>query len=320
MSKTESAVSEQARDEQRSDSVYDFIYHDVRRVGSFLSQFDDAGILQQVTQSEGATRGSKRGWKATAGGNVSLVGSANIGLERSPEKGGYEASDRVYDPLWANALTLLDFLTERDLLVHGVGSARIGQFVLATGSLTILDLKILKEFLESPAIRDAIFRDSQITDLPPNREFRSGRKAANASRPIPEKSDGLKQMEGGLSLIGRLPHVVQARITSIAGEIAWASLSEDGLVISAADILLKHGTVVAGEWNVLGVLDALPDIDHEGNETGAARDSAKASLATDDNPFGSMLRAIVPIIRPILGRPFGAHGITPLLIFRKISG
>jgi hypothetical protein len=138
MSQTESGASEAEQGEPGSDSVYDFLYHDVRRIGSFLAQFDDAGHLQQITQSEGATRGSKRGWKAAAGGSLPGVGSANLSVERGPEKGGFEASERVYDPLWTNARTLLDYLSERDMLRQELARARIGQFVVVSGTLSIL--------------------------------------------------------------------------------------------------------------------------------------------------------------------------------------
>lgn len=131
MSQTESGASDTEQGGPESDSVYDFLYHDAQRVGSFLAQFDDAGLLQQVTQSEGAYRGSKRGWKAAAGGSIPTVGSVNISAERGPEKGGFETSERVYDPLWTNARTLLDFLDERGMLRRELGDARIRWKVLS---------------------------------------------------------------------------------------------------------------------------------------------------------------------------------------------
>lgn len=323
MSKTENTASAAEQGEPENDSVFDFLYHDVRRVGSFLSQFDDAGLLQQVTQSEGAHRGSKRGWKASAGGSLPGIGSANVAVERGPEKGGFEASDRVYDPLWTNALTFLDFLTERDMLVRDISSARIGQFVLATGSLSILDLKLLHGLWELPAVRNAILRGmGENAPIQPNMESRAGRKQANVTRatggPI-VKSEAEESLEIGLSIIGKLPHVIQARITCLSGEVAWASLVDSGLVVSAADVVLKHGTFVAGEWAALGVLDAMPDTDASGNLTTAGTESFLQSIKLNDGPFGAIMTHLLPTMRPLLGRPFGAFGITPLLIFREIA-
>ena len=322
MSQNGNEVSVPEQDGQESDSVYDFLYHDVRRVGSFLSQFNDAGLLQQITQTEGAHKSTRRSWKTSAGGNLFGFGGANIGLERGPGQGGYEASDRVYDPLWTNALALLDFLETRELIVRDIGAARIGQFVLVTGRLAILDLKLFRGLWDMPAVRDAIKRGLPENQPPSNLQNRADRRRANSARPHApeEKSQAEKAMDAGLSIVGMLPHVVQARMMPREGGAVWASLTEDGLVVSAADIVLKHGTAVAGEWSALGVLDAMPDADADGNMTDAGRDSTLAMLATADNPFSQLMFNAMPHLRPLLGRPFDAYGMTPLLIFREISG
>ena len=108
-------ISEEAQDEPESDSVYDFLYHDIRRVGSYLAQFDDAGHLQSVIESRTARQGVRRGWKATLGiGDLvpGLPGGPEASLERGPLEAGSETSERVYEPLWTNARTLLDYLDE----------------------------------------------------------------------------------------------------------------------------------------------------------------------------------------------------------------
>jgi hypothetical protein len=300
-----------AQDAQENDSVYDFLYHDVRRIGAFLAQFDDAGLLQQVTQSEGAYRGVRRGWKASAGGSLPGLGSANLSLERGPEKGAFEASDRVYDPSWANALTLLDFLEERNFFTRSLDQARIGQFVLITGRLSIVDFKLLRSIWRFLTVRQTLlqaFNDSE--------RFNQATCASTKAIDSETKSN----VDSILSFIGILPHFVQARISLSDGGTVWASLVEGGLVLSAADIVLKHGTVVAGEWTTLGVLDALPDIDDTGTLTDSGKQSALLSLAEDRSGFGCLMSQMMPYIRPLWGRPFGAHGITPLLIFRIIAG
>ncbi len=205
MSKTESAVSAQEQGEPGSDSVFDFLYHDVRRVGSFLAQFDDAGHLQQVTQSDGATRSSKRGWKAAAGGSLPGVGSANISAERGPEKGGFQASERVYDPLWTNARTLLDFLNEREMLKRTLIGAGIGQFVLVSGTLLILDLPMLKSAWGSPAIQKLMKDGARAqTVATGNRHERRGQAAAPVSK-SPE-------IELIVAVLSMMPHVLQCRL------------------------------------------------------------------------------------------------------------
>jgi hypothetical protein len=83
-------------------------------------------------------------------------------------------------------------------------------------------------------------------------------------------------------------------------------------------MFLKHGTTIAGEWAVMGVLDALPDLDSSGDVTESGIAGAIGTGALE-GPFGQMMRTLIPIMRPMLGRPFKAYGITPLLIFRKVT-
>ena len=43
--------SGEASDLPESRSVYDFLYHDARRVGSYLAQFEASGLLQSLKQT-----------------------------------------------------------------------------------------------------------------------------------------------------------------------------------------------------------------------------------------------------------------------------
>ena len=81
------------------------------------------------------------------------------------------------------------------------------------------------------------------------------------------------------------------------------------MTTAADDLLLKHGVAVRGEWSLLGILDATPDseVTAEGQSLGS-----ESNVAT-------LLRALAPIARQMLGRPPGHYGVTPLLIFREIG-
>jgi hypothetical protein len=309
MSKTESAASEQEQEGLESDSVFDFLYHDVRRVGSFLAQFDDAGHLQQVTQSDGATRGSKRGWKAAAGGSLPGVGSANVSVERAPEKGGFEASERVYDPLWTNARTLLDFLSERDMLKRTLVNASIGQFVLVSGSLLILDLPMLKNAWASPVIQK-LMRDGVAEQSAPAGN-RQQRRAQGATASITTKTS---QIELVVAILSMMPHVLQCRLLSQDVNV-WCTLNEEFIVGKASDLTLKHGTLLQGEWQMLGILDAYPD---DASRTNADLQAVISAIAA--TPVGQLSTQFAPVAQTMLGRPGEAHGVTPLLIFRDVTG
>jgi hypothetical protein len=159
MSKKEEKALGGEPDDQGTDSVYDFLYHDARRVGSFLAQFDYFGHLQQVTSSETASKGTKRGYSLKVAGSALVPGvpegaEGSVTFGRDPSQIGSEAQERVYDPLWTNARALLDYLDERHLIQRDLTTARLGQFVIASGELSILNMEMLPKIWEIAGIRD----------------------------------------------------------------------------------------------------------------------------------------------------------------------
>lgn len=181
MSKSGKRASGAEPDEHQSGFVLDILYQDARRVGSFLSQFDDAGLLQKVIERESSTKGKKRGFKFNVGGGASILGtggSGTFGIERGPGEQGAEASERVYDPFWTNTLTLLDFLTAADLIQPDLRSAQIGQFVKVSGTLRIHDLMTVKRLWDLPSVQ----RQSGLAPAPSgNRKERKRREATGHS-------------------------------------------------------------------------------------------------------------------------------------------
>jgi hypothetical protein len=318
-----STASEPEREGQENDSVFDFLYHDARRVGSFLAQFDKSGHLQQVKQTESVGRTSSNKAGMSGSGGVPLVAQGAGSAEHSWARDGREGAERVYDPLWANALALLDFLTEADMIKRDIGRARIGGFVLFSGVLTIVDLSMMKGVWEIPVLKKsftdgvALSINKQENDLSGNRHERR----LNQLKQNTEKKNSAKELEmqvdGILQLLKLLPHAVQARVTNENGTTVWSNLREDCLVISTADLALKHGPTISGEWNVLGILDAEPDVNIDGPES-PSRSQVLALAALADSPFAQSMAHLSPFIRQ-LGRPATAHGITPILIFRKVS-
>jgi hypothetical protein len=76
MSKSDVEASAKEQDaDPKSDSVYDFLYNDRQRVGSFLAQFDNYGHLQQIIQRETAQKATKRGFKFNLGGGATVLGT-----------------------------------------------------------------------------------------------------------------------------------------------------------------------------------------------------------------------------------------------------
>jgi hypothetical protein len=93
------------------------------------------------------------------------------------------------------------------------------------------------------------------------------------------------------------------------GKSLWSSLEEEHLKINSDDITLKHGATFAGQWHVLGILDAKPDDEME----------QSAIPPTAGNGLFEGMVGMLSAIRIFLGRPTNAYGITPVAIFRTVS-
>lgn len=269
---------------RESASVLDFLYYDARRVGVFLSQFNNYGHLTQLTKGREATERAKT--SDVVDGSVSVPGFAKARGSYGSEN---ESLDRLgnqetYDPTWVNLLTFLDIVSERDMLKRDVNEAGIGQFVLASGDLQIFDLQIVEKTWKLKSVEKAM---------------RGGNKNKATNDEFTMFFD----------LLSILPHSVQVKITGDYD--IWSTVDHRWLSVATSDLLLSHGTSVPGRWSVVGVLDARPD------------PLAVVSGAPDfDDPteMGSKILDILsPICRTLLGRPVMSFGVTPLAIFREVA-
>ncbi|MGP0092677.1 MAG: hypothetical protein ACLPKB_22475 [Xanthobacteraceae bacterium] len=224
MSKNGEKASIKAPEEHQKDSVFDFLYCDTRRIGSFLAQFDDAGHLEKVIQRESLTKGVKRGVELSLGGGASLAGtggSGNVAFKRGPSDEGAEASERIYDPLWTNARTFLDYLHGADLLHRNVSKTRIGQFTLLSGSLAIFDLSTLRSAWEQPYIRNLLKIGMEGGTALPQPLSRQQRRASGKH---PTSSDQASPADAVLGMLQFLPHGIVASIRFDAGNV-WCNLN-----------------------------------------------------------------------------------------------
>lgn len=284
-------------------SVYDFLYNDARRVASFLAQFHDHGLLQGVKATETAARTSSERFDVSGGANM-LVGKAGIAAQTTESSEEREAAENSYDPFWRNALRFLDALEASNMIQRDLAAAQMGQIVLVRGALAAFDFGILKEAWKLSAVRNAAKKSVQPAPAGTREERRRMKVAA---------ADGQSSIEAGLELIGIIPHVIQATIASDAGTV-WCTLKDDALTGTSADLLTKHGARISGEWHMLAILDALPE--PESGDYALVLDQLIAASSLN-LMGGEIVAAMLPFIRPMLGRPTTAFGATPLLIFRE---
>ena len=273
-------------------SVYDFLYYDERRIGSFLGQFDPDGTLQSRKRIAAVDKSSQsKASYGTKGGVPTLLQGTTSYEDGDTERYG-KSAEHVYDPLWANALKFLEYLEDKRLLNRDPRQAKLGQFVLLTGSLTIQDTQLFKAMVENATLKKWLLALMGENSAP------SGPRQAKARDQTPSNADL------AMALIPLLPHLVQASVR--AGDLSfWCALDPERLSLSPGGLQLKHGSQIAGKWSMLGVLDAMPV------NPSTANPSAEDGLLSAISIFSDMLR-------PLLGRPSDAFGITPLIVFREV--
>jgi hypothetical protein len=235
-------------------------------------------------------------------------GNGGIGIERGPSEEGSEALERQYDPLWANALTLLDYLTARDM-IHDT-TAGIGQFVNVSGDLRVHDMGTLQRFWDIPAVRKTM--EPSPSGPVGNRSERRKHAAQ------PQAASAPSAIELGIELLKTLPHGVTARMKLPSGGEVWSSLHAASMTGSTSDLFLKHGANIAGTWNMIGVLDAEPDPDIVDDASPISPELQNA-MGFLEKGFSHILDTLAPIARSFLGRPSNAYGMTPLVIYREVA-
>lgn len=313
LSKNEVTASQEEQGEAEADSVFDFLYHDSRRIGSFLSQFDNNGLLTGLTQADVAMRRSRRGFKVGLGGEIPLLAGAKVDFERQPSEEGSETLERSYDPFWTNAVTFLDFLAEKRLIQPSIENAALGQFVLARGRLGILDLSMFKDAWALGTVQRAVRASDQPSQPEGNRQQRRGQGKIQPRSAMPSDADI------ALELMTILPHTVQTTIVNDAGDTTWAVLRNEFMVTSPSDLVLTHGSGLPGEWAMLGILNGKPEIGETALQQHIAEIHQTVPPGLINSGVGIMMQILSPLIRQILGRPENSYAVTPLLIFREVS-
>lgn len=161
----------------------------------------------------------------------------------------------------------------------------MGQLLLCSGTITFQDLRMMRN-LWDPVMKFTIHSET-------NRSVSKNK---------------TKEAEMIKSIISALPHALLITLIS-EDKSLWSSLEEEHLKINSDDITLKHGANFAGQWHVLGILDAKPDDEIA---------QAITPPATGNGLFDGMVE-MLSVIRSFLGRPAHAYGITPVAIFRTVS-
>ncbi|MFN3818538.1 hypothetical protein [Blastomonas sp.] len=272
-----------------------------------MAQFEGDGHLQEFTRTKDGTKGKRDSSSHEAQGTVGIAGGkVQGGTETAVEM--QEGYARVFDPLWSNARAFLDYLSENQLMQQDLSQASIGQFVIASGFLSIQDLAMFKEAWKAPSIQRQVKAGAGL-----------GQKRANmtaAQKAMAQQQQNNTDMF--LDMIQIMPHSVHARLLTQSNDstkLVWSTLNPESLVAPASDLTLTYGDTMAGEWSLVGILSAYPeymtpDFDQQFNAD---------DFGMTESIIGQISKILAPIVRVTLGRPAAAYAITPLLIFREVS-
>ncbi|MBW6422802.1 hypothetical protein KX729_15195 [Rhizobium sp. XQZ8] len=145
---------------------------------------------------------------------------------------------------------------------------------------------------------------------------RKDRRKSGIGKPASKPPNDAELM---VEMLPVLPHAIQAAVSTYYAS-AWCTLREDSITIAAADLYMKHGISIEGKWAMVGILDAMPDIEASMDD-GTPYEVAKQVIAGSKLSMAGFMLAphLVAPVRGLLGRPPSSYGLTPLLLFRSVS-
>lgn len=273
-----------ARDLPVIEYVSDFIYLDAARLTQYVAQLDPNGVLTGLKTSNSLAEN----FNATNRASIALVsGQMSEGGALS------ESMERTFDASWTLPFSVMDRLDELHFLSRDVTRTGVGHLLLTKGFLQILDIRMMKE-LWPFALKAAA------AAAPDAATGRAAKQSPAAQKKIEAE---IKSLSDGLKL---LPHGLQLHFLTKGG-VLWATLNPERMVVSSDDFILKHGSYVPGEWQILCIVDSFAPIN--AMEVWGSLGISQISTA--------MMQACEQI-RAIFGRPEGTIAVTPLAIFRRL--
>ncbi len=196
---------------------------------------------------------------------------------------------RTFDTQWLLPLAFLD--KAHTQFQKTFGEAALGQLVITVGSPLIIDTSLLQALYTKPVLQQIAIKKAMKTAEESGTEF---------------DHDELMLL---LDAVNETGPQVQMHFLSKEG-CSWCTLRPEGLVTPAAELAMKHGNMVAGEWNFVGIKDA---------DLGMGLDLETINGLLQNASFSTEAAAMTFAMRNMFGRPSHFYGVTPLLIFRKVG-
>ncbi|MBW4193054.1 hypothetical protein JW309_12210 [Enterobacter bugandensis] len=272
------------QDSQNIDSLFDFLYVDRERVGSLTAQLFPSGVLSTIKQTSSTSESDQKELK---GGIPLISAKTNAG------EAWARSQERLFDSSWSLPLNLIDKLDELSLIQDNVSKSHLGQIIIATGKIKLFDVKMVHDIMP-------IFKKIKQDEL---------KSAKNVTQKQTIKEE-INNADNAIGMLSLLPFSTQIEFSDEQGNLFWMSVKPDDLTIDSGNLTLKYGPRIPGDWHVVGFIDAHPE------------EEITAPELSDGFPTNELkegMDGMLHTIRELMGRSPQSYGLTPLLIFRKVS-
>ena len=291
---SESSSPSPAESESDRAGLYDFIYLDRLRIASYYSQLTNRGITTGMSTTEGVLRSTTR--TGVAGVQPFVSGSGAVNTTTN------ESAHRQFDPAILEAIEAIECLDDEGSIAEDLDGAVIGSIIIAHGNLSILDVRLIKEMWNPlAAILGQMNQETVSVSADMTRNERKAAQRATATNGI------ANQLSSIVEIAKSLPHAIQATLSSKNHDALWSVLELQHFIGSPEALTLKHGAFIDGDWSIIALLDARPDVGTQSDP-----------FADASGNVADMMRGLQEFIRQQFGRPQVAYAVTPLAIYRVI--
>jgi hypothetical protein len=273
------------QDAQTTDYLYDFFYVDRPRLSSFLSHFENDGVV--TATKETIIKENLYAQDSDVSGGLPVIKGKIAAKSQQVTKEQYE---HTFDPTLILPINALETLDQHGFIERDISRATLGQLVLVKGSLSIVDFRLLQKHWD---IFEKLLLESELEKVEKNK-----RKS--------EELNLKKKMNNIHSLMKLLPHTLTCHLVNNNTKV-FSIFNLEHLRVQLESLILSQGANLKGEWSLIGLVDAIPDMEEGESELNSA------------NPLVPMLSQISGVAREILGRSNDAYAITPVCIYRTVT-
>lgn len=247
---------------QTKTELVDFLYIDLQRVDSFVSQLKN-GTLRSVSKTNSTLQGSSNTGKLTV--DAKLIKGSLGGAEQTDNT---VSSTENYDPFHKQVIDLLTSLECDEINPNESTEAKLG---FVTGNIVIRNLSIFTDIIP------VVFKHKNVFGV----LDKSAKENINAMT----------------DLINAAPSTIDLTVSTDSGDKISGTIIEEYLNIPMGSILKNYGTSLPGRWTVIGIFDTsipnpIPDTDSQAT----VESMVDKYSETLNNFFASSTTKVIPLI------------------------